>query len=112
MNPTPQLWLLVASDLAPKSADERSEAFRSVSGGPELQSGEKLLVEAYAAIWLILMGLLLLSWRRQSKLDGRIASLEKALARAEALQSSGAGEVGRAVDRPRQAPGSEPRREG
>ena len=84
MNSTAKLWLLAASDAtAPKSAEERSEAFRSVQGGPELQSGEKLLVEAYAAIWLLLLGLLLLSWRRQAKLDARIASLEKALAKAQ-----------------------------
>ncbi len=84
MNSTSKLWLLAASDASPpKSAEERAEAFRSVQGGPELQSGEKLLVEAYAAIWLILLGLLLLSWRRQAKLDQRIATLEKALAKAQ-----------------------------
>ena len=84
MNPTSKLWLSAAPDApSQKSAEERSESFRSVQGGSELQSGERLLVEAYAAIWLILLGLLLLSWRRQTRLDQRIATLERALAKAQ-----------------------------
>ena len=88
-------WLLAAADtpssrpVGEKNAEDRAEAFRSVQGGPELQSGEKLLVEAYAAIWLILMGLLLLSWRRQSKLDERLSLLERALAKARERGAGG-----------------------
>jgi CcmD family protein len=44
-------------------------------------SGGTLLVEAYAAIWLILLGFLLVSWRRQGRIDQRVDELEKALAR-------------------------------
>jgi CcmD family protein len=64
------------------SADDRSTAFRAVEGGNQLQSGEKLLVEAYAAIWVILFALVLFSWRRQRRLDDRMASLEGAIEKA------------------------------
>jgi hypothetical protein len=63
-------------------AEERSTAFRPVQGGPQLQSGEKLLVEAYAAIWIILLALVLLSWRRQRRLDERMVSLAAAIEKA------------------------------
>lgn len=66
------------------TAEDRATSFRAVQGGNEMQSGEKLLVEAYAVIWLILFGMLLLSWRRQRKIDDRMASLEGALAAARA----------------------------
>jgi CcmD family protein len=61
------------------SADDRSTAFRPVEGGTEMQSGEKLLVEAYAAIWIILFAFVLISWRRQRRIDERVASLEAAV---------------------------------
>jgi CcmD family protein len=57
----------------------RSTAFRPVENQKPLQSGEKLLVEAYAAIWLILLFFVLMSWRRQRTLDRRIADLEAAV---------------------------------
>lgn len=63
-------------------ADGRSTAFRPVEGGNEMQSGEKLLVEAYAVIWIILFAVVLLSWRRQKAIDQRIDGLEQAIARA------------------------------
>jgi hypothetical protein len=74
------------------TADDRSTAFRAVQGGNEMQSGEKLLVEAYAVIWLIAFGLILLSWRRQRRIDDRVTSLEGALAaaRAQAQKAGGA----------------------
>jgi hypothetical protein len=53
-----------------------------VQGGPELQSGEKLLVEAYSAIWIILFVLVLLSWRRQRRLDERMVALSAAIEKA------------------------------
>jgi CcmD family protein len=62
-----------------QSADDRNTAFRPVEGGSELQSGEKLLVEAYAAIWLILFALVLFSWRRQKSLDDRMGTLSAAI---------------------------------
>lgn len=55
-----------------------------------MQSGEKLLVEAYAVIWLIVFGMILLSWRRQRQIDRRVDTLEASLRKARA-QDEGAG---------------------
>lgn len=99
--PVRNLPLLAAQAAAPTAApeaptsttaEERATAFRPVEAR-ELRSGEVLLVEAYAAIWLIAFGLILLSWRRQRRLDDRIASLESALARARRAQGGGGAEV-------------------
>jgi hypothetical protein len=63
---------------------------------PELQSGEKLLVEAYALMWVLAFAFLLLVIRRQRTADERLARLEAALAaRAEAPKpkKAGAGEA-------------------
>lgn len=68
----------------PRTVEDRSTTFRPVQGGEQMQSGERLLVEAYAAIWIVLFALLLLGWRRQRKIDARIAGLETALAQARA----------------------------
>ncbi len=73
----------------PTTSEQRSTSFRSVQGGEVLQSGEKLLVEAYAAIWLLLFAMLLLSWRRQKAMDERIASLEQAVSAARSGASAG-----------------------
>jgi hypothetical protein len=66
-----------------KSADppQRSTEFQAVEGGAEMVSGGTLLVEAYCALWLILLAFLLVSWRRQGQIDQRVDELEKALAR-------------------------------
>lgn len=77
------------NEKAPEPANQnttvegRSEAFRPVSDQREMQSGEKLLVEAYAAVWLIVFGVILLSWFRQNALAKRLARLEEAVSRAE-----------------------------
>lgn len=61
--------------------DDRSTQFRAVEGGSaEMASGSTLLVEAYAAIWLILFGFLAMTWRRQSRINTRVAELERAFA--------------------------------
>jgi hypothetical protein len=85
---------------ADASADSRSTAFRAVEGGNQMQSGEKLMVEAYAAIWVLLFAMILLAWRRQTKTDERIAYLEQAVAkaRAEAPSASRAGNAAEAAD--------------
>lgn len=67
---------------APKTADDRSTTFRAVEGGSQMQSGEKLLVEAYAAIWVIALIFIVSIFRRQKKIDARITSLEAALEKA------------------------------
>jgi hypothetical protein len=60
---------------------QRSTEFQAVEGGAEMVSGGTLLVEAYVALWLILLGFLLVSWRRQGRIDQRVDELEKAVAR-------------------------------
>ena len=62
----------------------RSTAFQAVEGGPEQHSGTTLLVEAYAVLWVILMGWLLLVWQRQKNVGGRLDALEQAIDRASA----------------------------
>ncbi len=69
------------------SPDSRATDFRAVEGGAaEQYSGATLLVEAYAAIWLVLMAWLLLMWRKQAKLAERLDGLEAAIDRAEAAK--------------------------
>jgi hypothetical protein len=72
---------------APKTVEDRSTTFRAVEGASQMQSGERLLVEAYAAIWVVLFALILLGWRRQKRIDARIAGLEVALAQARNAES-------------------------
>jgi hypothetical protein len=73
-----------------QSADDRSTSFRPVEGGDQMQSGEKLLVEAYAAIWVIVFVMILLSWRRQKQIDARTAALAGAVAKAREADEKGA----------------------
>jgi hypothetical protein len=68
--------------LTTTSADPRATEFRAVEGGTETRSGTVLLVEAYAAIWLILFVMLVLGFLKQRRLDARIGELEKVLDRA------------------------------
>lgn len=70
------------SSPAPKTTEDRSTAFRPVEGGTQMQSGEKLLVEAYAAIWILAMIFLVSIFRRQKRIDARMATLEAALEKA------------------------------
>lgn len=91
---TAPLLLSQVPSVAPSAAatpDERATSFQPVEGGSELQSGERLLVEAYAIIWLLLFGFLWLSWRRQRRIDQRIDLLERALAEARSKPPEGAG---------------------
>ncbi len=66
---------------------DRSTAFQPVEGG-ETHNGAVLLVEAYSAIWLFLMGFLVFQWRRQAVLHSRIDDLERAIDRAAARQEA------------------------
>jgi hypothetical protein len=75
------LWMLQAgSDTGTTQAAPRESTFRRVEGGGETASGTVLLVEAYVALWVILFAFLLISWRRQSRIDARIAELERSFA--------------------------------
>lgn len=70
---------------APNAATKPNDT-TAMQGTPEVGekfNGYTLMVEAYAAIWLILMGWLVLLWRQQTSLTSRVAGLEAALDRAE-----------------------------
>ncbi len=75
---------VASAQTSPPETGQRSTEFRAVEGGTEMVSGGTLLVEAYCALWLILLGFLLVSWRRQARIDARVDELEKALARSGA----------------------------
>ncbi|MDI1449432.1 CcmD family protein [Polyangium sp. 6x1] len=66
------------------TADDRGTTFRAVEGGNQMQSGEKLLVEAYAFIWIVVLVFVASMFRRQRRLDRRIDTLETALQKARA----------------------------
>ncbi|MDI3287713.1 CcmD family protein [Polyangium sp. 15x6] len=66
------------------TADDRSTTFRAVEGGNQMQSGEKLLVEAYAFIWIVVLVFVASMFRRQRRLDRRVETLEAALQKARA----------------------------
>lgn len=57
---------------------DRGQAFEPVQGG-DTTSGEVLLIEAYAAMWLVALVLVLMSWSRQKGIEQRIASLRGAI---------------------------------
>jgi len=67
--------------MGPPNQDS-SSAYRGVPGGAGDQSGTLLLVEAYAAIWLLVFALILWTLRRQRQMNVRIAALETELQRA------------------------------
>lgn len=88
----------------PSAPDDRATEFKAVEGTTgEHYNGYTLMVEAYAAIWLVLMGWLLLLWRKQRDLNTRIDGLEGAIARAERNAT--------AKSKPRDADGSEKKKE-
>ena len=59
--------------------DERAATFHPVEQGEEVYNGPLLVVEAYALLWLILMGWLLLLWRKQNKITHRLHDVEQTL---------------------------------
>ncbi len=81
MDPTPQPNT-TSSPAASATPEQRSTEFRAVTGGDQMQSGTALLTEAYAAIWLCLLGLVLLGMRRVRRLEGRLDQLAGDVARA------------------------------
>lgn len=58
----------------------RSTEFVPVQGGGETTSAASLLIAAYVLMWVLLLGFVLLNWRRQARVEARISELEKALA--------------------------------
>lgn len=70
---------------APSSSAEApadNGTFKPVGNQRESQSGEALVVEAYAAIWLALMVFVALAWKRTRGLEEKIVGLENAVQKA------------------------------
>jgi hypothetical protein len=63
----------------PTASTASTPGFRPVTAEPELQSGEKLLVEAYAVMWLLAFGFVLVMVRRLRSTTERLDRLERAL---------------------------------
>jgi len=68
---------------AAQSPDERSTSFQAVQGEAEHYSGEKLLVSAYAILWVVLFGWVAFVWRKQNALDARLDDLEREIDKAD-----------------------------
>ena len=71
-----------AASSSPTTPDDRSTAFQPVEGGTEHRSGEALLVAAYAGLWALLLGWVILQWTRQTALARRLDALEHGIERA------------------------------
>jgi len=75
--------------------DTRGTSFQAVENEPEAHSGEGLLVSAYSVLWVILMGWLVLVWKKQAglnvRLDGLERAIDRAVAKAEKAGGAGAG---------------------
>ena len=56
--------------------EERAGEFRADQGGTETASASTLLVVAYLVMWALLLGFVLMSWRRQNQVDSRLSELE------------------------------------
>jgi hypothetical protein len=85
---------------AASSPDARATGFQGVDGGAEQYSGATLMVEAYSAVWLLVLGWVVLLWKKQAALTTRLAGLEAAIDKAAARLDEGApksGDAKRAV---------------
>jgi CcmD family protein len=67
----------------PSTPADRATEFTAVEGG-EHYNGSTLMVVAYAAIWVLLMGWIYMLWRKQAMLGQRLDGLERSIDRAAA----------------------------
>jgi hypothetical protein len=74
----------ISAPSASATPDDRATTFQPVEGGTETRSGTTLLVEAYVILWVILMGWLVMLWRKQAGLTTRLDDLERAIDKAAA----------------------------
>lgn len=70
------------------TADSRGTAFEAAASGPEMRDGAKLLVTAYAIIWILMTAYLGFLWRGQKGIAARIDGLERAIDRAERAEKN------------------------
>jgi hypothetical protein len=68
---------------------DRATEFVPDQGGNDNTSASTLLVSAYLVMWAILLGVILLTWRRQARIDARLKDLERTLADAEKAAPGG-----------------------
>jgi hypothetical protein len=75
---------------APSAAPSASASASSgePSAAPELENGGRLMVEAYAIIWLIVVGLVVVMWRRTVSLEARVGVIDAAIAKAGASKAA------------------------
>jgi len=66
-----------------QAAEARETGFHAVSSTPEMTGGATALVEAYAAIWVLLFVFVLLAWRKLGRIEARMVRLEQTLSRAD-----------------------------
>jgi hypothetical protein len=67
------------------SPESRGTQFVAVSGpGQENTSATTMLVTAYSLFWLLLLGFVWMTWRRQQQLTSRLQHLESQLAKLHA----------------------------
>ena len=72
---------------APAAPQDRSTEFVAVEGGAETTSAGTLLIAAYAVMWALLAGFILLSWRRQQRIERRLGEIERTLGRSPSGQA-------------------------
>lgn len=75
---------------AASSATPAASTTTSGSDAPELESGGRLMVEAYAAIWIIVLALVIIMWRRTRSLEARVGVIDAALAKVGGARTGGA----------------------
>ncbi len=69
-------------DSTVRTPESRSTEFVPVEGGSEGTSAGTLLVTAYFVMWAVLLGFLFMTWRRQGRIEQRMAELDAELRRA------------------------------
>jgi hypothetical protein len=74
-----------AAPTSTQTPSDRSTEFKAVDSG-ERFNGNTLVVEAYAALWLVVMGWVFLLWRKQAGLAERLDDLERVMDRAAAIR--------------------------
>ncbi len=75
--------LLLSLDGTPATQTQAQE-MKPVGDQPEIQSAERLLVMAYALIWIILFAVVILAYLRTRALSSRLEVIEAALAKRSA----------------------------
>jgi CcmD family protein len=65
---------------ADQRPESRATSFEAApADATEHYSGPKLLVGAYAALWLVIFAWVVVMWRKQRALDTRIAELDQVI---------------------------------